>query len=270
MVLEALINPLKAEKKPWQTFIWGFIYATVAIFVSLYLFREYSSMVMVSLTAMVSVPLIYGAIKLEEKKDMEIESEVLLFKEHGKVLAFFIFMFFGYVVSFSFWYAVLPNSTTLNLFDAQINTLNAINGPATGNAINVGGTLAKIFFNNVRVLVFCLLFAFFYGFGSIFILTWNASVLATLIGTIIKESSGSYLIAPVVLLKYSIHGIPEIAAYFLAGLAGGIVSIAVIRHDFGSEKFRHVLVDSLDLTVVSILLLVVGALLEVFVSPLVY
>ena len=165
MVLEAIINPIKAEKKPWQTFIWGFIYSTIAIFVSMYLFKEYSSMVMVSLTAMVSVPLIYGAIKLEEKKDIAIQSEVALFKEHGKVLAFFIFMFFGYVVAFSFWYSVLPNSTTLTLFDAQINTLNAINNPATGNAINVGGTIAKIFFNNVRVLIFCLLFAFFYGFG---------------------------------------------------------------------------------------------------------
>lgn len=270
MVLEELISPLKAEKKPWQTFIWGLIYSTLAIIVSMYLFGEHSSMVVVSLTTMVSVPLIYGAIKLEEKKDMRIKNEMVLLKEHAKVLTFFIFMFFGYVISFSFWYVVLPNSTVLHLFDAQINTLNAINSPATGNLINAGGVLLKIFLNNIRVLVFCLLFAFFYGFGAIFILTWNASVLATLIGSIIRESSGSFLIAPIVLLKYAIHGIPEIAAYFLAGLAGGIISIAVIRHDFGTKKFRQVLIDSVDLTIISVLLLVVAALLEVFVSPLVY
>lgn len=268
--MEYLLSPIKAEKKPWQTFFWGFVYATLAIFVSIYLFREYSSMVMVSFTTMVSVPLIYGAIKIEEKKDMHISSETRLLKEHGKVLAFFMFMFLGYVVSFSFWYVVLPNTTIIHLFDAQINTLNAINAPATGNAINMGATIAKIFFNNIRVLLFCLIFAFFYGFGAIFILTWNASVLATLIGSIIRESSGSYLIAPIVLLKYAIHGIPEIAAYFLAGLAGGIISIAVIRHDFGTKQFKHVLTDSLDLTILSVLLLVVAALLEVFVSPLVY
>jgi uncharacterized membrane protein SpoIIM required for sporulation len=267
MVLEALINPLQAEKKPWQTFFWGFIYSTAALFVSLFLFRDYSSMVMVSLTAMVSVPLIYGAIKLEEKKDMHIKEEAVLFKEHGKVLAFFMFMFFGYVVSYSLWYVVLPSSTTMSLFDAQIKTISAINSPATGNAINVGSTIGLIFFNNVKVLVFCLLFAFFYGFGSIFILTWNASVLAAVIGSILKEASGSFMLAPVVLLKYSLHGIPEIAAYFLAGLAGGIISTAVIRHDFGTKQFRHVLTDSLDLTAFSVVLLLAAALIEVFVSP---
>jgi len=270
MVLEALINPLQAERKPWETFLAGFLYSTLAIIFSLMLFREHSSMVMIGLTTMVSVPLIYGAIKLEEKKDLKIKKEMLLFKEHGRVMVFFMFLFFGYVLSFTTWYVILPDSTTKLLFDAQIGTIAAVNSPATGSMINLTSSVGKIFLNNIKVLAFCLIFAFLYGFGSIFILTWNASVLATVIGSLIKESTGSYLFAPIILLKYALHGIPEIAAYFLAGLAGGIISIAVIRHDLGTKQFKHVLVDSLDLTVLSIIMLLAAALIEVFVSPLIF
>jgi len=68
-------------------------------------------------------------------------------------------------------------------------------------------------------------------------------------------------------MRYIVHGIPEITAYFVAGLAGGIISVAVIRHDFGTDKFRKILMDSVDLIVIAILLLVFSAIVEVFVTP---
>jgi len=52
-------------------------------------------------------------------------------------------------------------------------------------------------------------------------------------------------------LRYAIHGIPEILAYFTAGLAGGIISVAVIRHDFLTKKFKNIVIDSVDLTVLT-------------------
>ena len=58
-------------------------------------------------------------------------------------------------------------------------------------------------------------------------------------------------------------------AYFMAGLAGGIISVAVINHDIKSEKFKHILLDSVDLSAGAVVILVLAALLEVFVSPLV-
>jgi uncharacterized membrane protein SpoIIM required for sporulation len=61
--------------------------------------------------------------------------------------------------------------------------------------------------------------------------------------------------------------VPEIAAYFVAGLAGGIISIAIIRHDFGTKKFEHILLDSADLFLLSIGLLLVAGILEVWVTP---
>ena len=64
------------------------------------------------------------------------------------------------------------------------------------------------------------------------------------------------------------HGVPEILAYFVAGLAGGIISVAVIRHDMKSSNFRKVLLDSIDLIFIAVFLLIIAALLEVFVTPL--
>ena len=269
MVLEALVNPIKAKKNPWETFIIGLVYASISIFVSLFLFEQYSSIVMISLTTIVSIPLVYGLIRLEEKKDLEIHEERLLIKEHGKILLCFVFLFLGFLLAFSFWYVVLPIEVTETLFEIQIEAVNEINNPITGNLINTSSTIGIIFFNNLKVLFFCLLFAFFYGFGAILILTWNASVFATVIGEFIRSATGSYILAPIILIKYLLHGIPEITAYFMGGLAGGIISIAVIRHDFGSGKFKHILIDSLDLTILAIILLLFATLIEVFISPLI-
>jgi uncharacterized membrane protein SpoIIM required for sporulation len=114
-----------------------------------------------------------------------------------------------------------------------------------------------------------LLFAFFYGVGAIFILTWNASVIGAAIGNFVNSNiGGSYFTSiSMGLLRYSIHGLPEMLAYFMAGLAGSIISIAIIRHDFGSGKFKHILIDSLDMIFLSVFVLFIAALLEVFVTP---
>ena len=272
MVLEALINPVKAEKKPWEMFFIGMIYASIAVIISISVFKELSSIVMIALTAMASIPIIYGAINLEEKKDMEIDDEKILIKEHGKALSFFIFLFLGFTAAFVIWYIMLPSEMTLTVFSAQTDTISHINNHVTGNLYSTTSAVLLIFMNNFKVMLICLLFAFFYGFGAIFILTWNASILATVIGDLIRDSASSYaasyMIFPMVLARYLLHGIPEILAYFTAGLAGGIISIAVIRHDYASPKFKHVLADSLDLMMISIVLLITAAVVEVSVSPL--
>lgn len=270
MVLEGLISPIKAEKKPWKMIFIGLLYSSIAIIISLFLFPDYASLVMVFFTVFASIPIVYWAIRLEEKKDLSIQDEKVLIKEHGKALAFFIFLFLGFVISFSVWYIVLPASITEKLFEVQSATISNINNPLTGNAFNLAGTFVMILFNNMKVLLFCLIFAFFYGFGAIFILTWNASIIGVAVGDFVKSHMGSIAsVLPIALLKYLTHGIPEMIAYFMAGLAGGIISVAVIRHDFGSKQFKHILLDSADLTFGAIVMLIIAGLLEIFVSPLI-
>lgn len=282
MVLESLINPINAEKRPVTMLFLGFLYASVGLFMSIWIFKDQASLVFVFLTVIACVPLVYNTIKLEEKKDLTISKESFLLKEHGKALLFFMFLFMGFTLAYALWYVILPSSIIQSSFSTQIQTIISLGSEVTGAATSLS-VLGKVFFNNLKVLMFCILFAFLYGVGAIFILTWNASVIGVAIGNFIRRniasiavkfhlgSIGSYFqIISLGLLRYSIHGIPEILAYFTGGLAGGIISIAVIRHDFGTNKFERILLDSSDLIIISVLLLVVAAVLEVYITPILF
>jgi len=274
MVLESLINPFAAEREPWEMFFIGLIYSSIAIIISLWVFNQHASLVMVFLTVMACVPIIYTTIKIEEKKDLNIESESKLLKEHTRALSFFTYLFLGLTVSFALWYIFLPQTTVNILFNIQSQTIADINNRVTGNVINSVGLFGTIFMNNIKVMVFCILFAFLYGAGAIFILTWNASVIGVAIGNFVRSNVSSavsyFHMTSLGLLRYMIHGIPEIFAYFVAGLAGGIISIAIIRHDFSSRKFEHILLDASDLIIIAVFILLIAALIEVYITPILF
>lgn len=277
MVIESLINPFKAERAPWEMFFIGGFYSSVAILLSLWVFKPNASLVAVFLTVIACVPIMYGTMKLEEKKDMEIENEMILIKEHGRALSFFVFLFLGITLSFTFWYIFLPADITHTLFSVQSKTISDINTQITGQGINQFTLFSKIFFNNVKVLIFCAIFAFIYGSGAIFILTWNASVIGTAMGNFVRSNLPDapnffhyFQITSLSLLRYMVHGIPEILAYFMGGLGAGIISIAIIKHDFKSKKFQHVLIDSADLLLLSLAVLFVAAVIEAFITPVLF
>ena len=274
MVLEALINPLKAEREPWELFFIGFIYSSIAIFFSLVIFRKESSLLSVFLIVLASIPLIYGTMKLEEKKDKKIKSEKRLLEEHGRAILFFTFLFLGITLSYVLWYVFLPQNIIVDLFGSQISAIQNVNQQITGNVVS-NGLFFKVLANNIKVLILCIVFSFFYGFGAIFILTWNASVIAVAIGTYIRrfvEMAGlSYIhVFSIGIGKYLTHGIFEIIGYFIGGLAGGIISIAIIRKDYRTKKFNKILKDSLYLILISFIILVIAALVEVFVTAKVF
>lgn len=274
MVLESLVNPLKAERKPWEVFFLGLIYSSVAIGISLLVFPKQASMLMVFLTVGASIPLLYNIIKFEEKKDTIFKSEKKLLSEHKKAIEVFVALFLGFFISFSFWYLFSPSDWLPMLFSAQTETIKAVNSAVTGSAISAISTSMRIFTHNLQVLVICFAFSFLYGAGAIFILTWNASVGGAFIGNFMRSRipEGPNLlnyfhIASLGLLRYLPHGVLEMGAYFVGGLAGGIISVAVIRHQFFSDDFERIVFDSSDLVLIAVGILFVAAIVEVFVTP---
>ena len=285
MVLESLITPFRAEQKPAILLLIGAVFCSVAIFLSLWIFKSEASLIMVFLTTMAALPLIYNTITMEEEKDLSGMEESWLLSEHSKALKAFIFLFIGATLAFAFWYVMLSSTTINTLFQSQTDTINAINGRMTGHVpIKVSMSFfTKVFFNNIKVLIFCILFSFIYGAGAVFILMWNASVIGAAIGNFVRSEfiniaslvglnkmAHYFQIISLGLFKYSIHGIPEILAYFVGALAGGIISIAMIKHDFGTKKCEQVLMDSADLIMISVAIIFIAALLEVFVTPLIF
>ncbi len=282
-----LINPRKAERRPWELFFVGAFYASISILLVNWIFSQdavlsrYSGILVVTFTVMFSMPFIYYTIKLEEKKSTQSNLGTIgLLKEHKQAIYAFLWLFFGFVIALSFWYSILSSTQS---FRAQIETYCLINRPASFDAcVNQYGIkdvpttvpfltnkerLFLIFTNNVYVLLFTLLFSLVFGAGVIFILAWNASVIAAAIG-IFTNSKLSAL--PLGLLRFMTHGIPEIASYFIVALAGGMVSIAVIRHETGTDKFWRVLHDSINLIILGVLILFIAALIEVFITPLLF
>lgn len=283
MVVEALLFPLKAEKKPWQMFFIGFLYTSIGVFLSLWVFRDQASLIMVFMITMAALPIFYNTMKLEESKDMLIETEAALLREHNKAIIFFMYLFIGITVACAVWYVALPTQIINPLFDRQIGTIQSINNQVSGNVIHNLSIFSKIFFNNLKVLAFSIVFALIYGAGAIFILAWNATVIGAAIGNFIRANMSSYTsslgllqagnyfhVVSLGLLKYSIHGIPEIAAYFYGGLAGGILSVALIRRHFKTNKFPAVLLDFSELILIAIGFLVAAAFLEVYVTPVLF
>jgi len=282
MVFEDLIGPISARRHPLKLFFYGVVFAIISVVFSLWIFPEQASLVMVFLVVFMVMPLMYFTLRDEEEWDWRGYSEKRLFYEHSKAIRFLLFLFIGFVVGFSLFYLFLPDDTVRQLFSVQLDTISNINGSITGGTVELE-TLSIILSNNIRVLLFTLLFALFFGAGALFILAWNASVISAAVGTFFRNAIADsanlfgfskaavyFHFFSIGILRYLTHGIFEIAAYFFGALAGGILSMNIIRHGFGNRNFKKVLTDTVLLAFVALVLLLVGALIEVFITPLIF
>ena len=190
-----------------------------------------------------------------------------------------MWLFFGFVVAFSFWNIALQDANLLNF---QIQTYCQINSPgdvsgcveqySSGKINLTGASISGIRFlsiveNNVYVMIFTLIFSLIFGAGALFILVWNASVIAAAIGIFTKYNLSEI---PLGIARYAIHGFPEIAAYFITALAGGIFGVGLIRHGIKDKKFLKVLENVIILIFLALLILIVAALIEVYITPLIF
>ena len=283
-MLEMLLNPRSSERHPWELFFIGIVYASVSILLVTWVFAndavlsKYSGILIVTFTVMLSMPSLYSIIKREEQKEERISDSYRLIKEHGHIIYSFLWLFVGLLVAFSFWYIVLGSTDN---YKAQIETYCAINSPnsyetcvmeytiqtKTTGFVTGANMLGGIFANNLYVLIFTIFFSLVFGAGGIFILAWNASVIS---GAMVIFAKSNIYALPLSLARYMIHGLPEIAAYFTGTLAGGIIGLSIMRKEFKTDKFWSIMHDSLMLIIISIGLLVFAAIIEVFVTPVLF
>ena len=264
-----LLNPNKAERHPFEMMLVGFFYTSLSLWLALWVFPAYASIVMVFFTVLSCLYIVQGALINEESREENVHSEGWILKQHAKLLLFFLFLFVGFLLAFVFWVVVLPNSTTAVLFEVQedvVNDIQTISNDITGNAIGGSSAFTIILGNNLRVLFISLLFAVFYGAGAIFILVWNASVMGFVIGELARDTFGLVSL-PVLFTKFFIHGIPEMLAYFVAALSGGIIFVSILRGDFRTGRIKRTVIDTSVTLGISLALLIIAALLEVYVSP---
>lgn len=295
MVLEDLIPVRLAEEKPLNMLPIAFLYSTLAIFLSLWIFPANAAIVAVFLITIACIPLMLNVIGFEKQKSESSKTYLrdLIFSFikngsqnpfGGKVIPFFIFLFLGLSLAITFWYVLLPQDMLVNLFYLQLNTIKEINLNLSGSAVQIFSQsyFMRILINNVKVLAFSILFSFIYGAGAVFVIAWNASVIGVAMGDGIRKAisqvagtSGLVAVAgyssaiSTGLLRYLIHGVPEILAYFVGALAGSLISLAVVRHEYNSEKFKQTVMHSMGLFGLAILILLIAAVIETTISPLI-
>ena len=281
-----LISPRHAEQKPQRLFFVGLLYVALSfllvnlIFLRDPVFSKHSSVLVITFTVIFSMPFIHSLIRTEEIREMTEGRSRTLFKPHFQAISALLFLFLGFLAAFTILYIVLPEKILVNNFQSQIEQFCRVNyqsmeeclkqygmSSITGKAVEISPDLMGIFINNIYVLIFILVFSLTFGEGAIFILAWNASVIAAAIGMLVRNSFSQI---PVGLLMYLIHGIPEIAAYFVGALAGGILSTAVIRRDLGLGRFANILCDFAIFIIIALVVLLAAALLEVYVTPLLF
>ena len=284
-MLEDIIHPKRTQKGTWKMFFIGLIYASLSLILVHWFFSQdpdlskASGMMVVLFLIMFSLPYMYFIIRKEEKEDETVEGFKGVWNAHKDALYAFMWLFLGFVIAFSFWYIVLQDGNLLNF---QLQTYCRINSPTDINACveqyimgsdKVSGAVLKetrllsIIENNVYVMIFTLIFSLIFGAGAIFILIWNASVIAAAIGIFTKYS---WQEIPLGIGRYMIHGLPEIGAYFVAALAGGIFGVGILRHGIKDERFYKVLQHSIILLFIAILLILIGGVIEVYFTPVLF
>jgi uncharacterized membrane protein SpoIIM required for sporulation len=285
-MLESLINPQRKERGPIKMLFIGLLYASLSLLLVKWFFgadpviSKYSGFIVIAFCIMFTLPFMYFLIKQEEEEDEVAEGIYSVWKSHGDALYAFMWLFLGMLIAFSFWNIVLEDP---NLFNAQLETYCQINNPGhisecvkrysfedfpaiTGEAMtNREIRFLSILENNIYVMIFTLLFSLIFGAGAIFVLAWNASVISTAIGVFAKSEVTSI---PLGLLRYMIHGFPEIAAYFITALAGGIFGVGVIRNGLRDHRFLRVLENTFLLLFTAIIILIIATAMEVYLTPL--
>lgn len=268
MVLESIFPVKKVIKKPVDMFIFSMVISFASIYLSDLIFPGNSTGKIITLFITVGItPMIYGIFKSEEEVERE-EAEHKInesfWKRHKEVILLFSLFFLGVFLSIFMVSTFSDESYVKYMFEDQLTEIARVTsmGNSMSGSFATSDMLQVIIENNLRVMGLSFLLSFLLGTGAIIILAWNASILALYLSSFVRQG----LIEEFIVRSISLvpHAPIEITAYFLAGIAGGILSIGMIREKLLGKEFFLVFRDSLILLGMAAFAIFVGAFVEVF------
>jgi uncharacterized membrane protein SpoIIM required for sporulation len=278
MVLEEIVNPKKAGSRTLNIFFVTIFYTLVAILFANFLFPSESSMLAIALVTIIFVPFFQKLFVLEEEKESlaaKHRKGQNLFARHIKIVKVFAAFFVGIIVAVSFVYIFFPAQSVFLLQEQVIRSFSSFSPPGAQVASASGAFIqtadfSRFFINNTQVMLITYILSILFGAGAVLILAWNASVIGVYIGIVTQSLIGkgyplaaAYAIGlPAGLSAIALHGIPEVLAYFLAAVAGGVLSVGVIREKWKSREFHLIAKDSIKFLIMAEALIFIAALIE--------
>jgi len=263
MVLESLMSVKDAIRNPLQMVVFGAVISLISLGIAYFIFPENAGLMTVFLITLISAPFMWNLLKYEEwceEKDfvckMKFTDKINPAKAFMRSMMIFLVyaaFFGGMTAALTAAYVLLPAGIAEKTFNdqmVQIGKVSSLLGRFTFD-----GPFQQILMNNLVVLGMSFILALLIGVGAIFILAWNASVLAVAISIVTKADGLS-----AAMLRFMPHGVFEIAAYFLAAIAGGVVSVAVTKRH--TPQFGPVIRDMVIIIVLGVAFVFMGALIE--------
>jgi uncharacterized membrane protein SpoIIM required for sporulation len=270
-MFESVLGFRDFDKRPERMFAWMFVWALVITSIAIFIASQvsvrltiggvlfdtsgiFSVLFVIIPSAYYMTVLIKREERIEEKDIGDFHKKSFWDKHLLHILLLLVF-FVGVTLAFAVWHFFLDP----NFFQIQETVINRIQG--TSGALTKGSFMdfERILGNNLQVTVFAFLFSLFFGAGAVFIIVWNASVL----GVCIAKLSESVWHIPGVGSMFVAHGIFEIGGYIVAGLAGSLISAAVLRKN-RSAVLKAIMFDSLKLLALAIAMIILGAFVEVY------
>ena len=264
MVLEQLYSSNWIEKKARYAFIMGLSYSIIGITSAMFLFPEDPGLAAIAFTSLLILPSINKLLSIEENEAARERKFRIkrIIKDHKDIFYVYLSLFAGILISVSFFSVMWPSITTSKVFAHQITTM------TTGGGL--AGSFIPILTFNLKILIFCLLASFIYGSGSIFIITWIASLWGVIFGLVVKNSplirgnlTTNFTLIIFVLLEQMIL---VASSYLITAIAGGIISKAVLREKPKSKIFKQIIKDGLIIFAIATGILIIASYIQSAIS----
>ncbi len=278
MVLEHLFPEGWVESKGSFALVLGIVYSIVGLLLASVLFPTDPALVALAFTSMLLLPEMYKLFSIEERQQSMSKNVSVgeLWKDDIEVIRVYIFMFLGIILVYSIATIFIPGVEQNPLFKQQLALRlgDHVASGAAGHAISFGSFNSNLFFdllsNNFLVLIACFVLALLSGDGAIFLITWNASVWGTIFGLTAKSAAAfsnqnPLLLFGLIMLIVFPHMITEAISYFLAAIAGSVISKDVLLEKFASDRFFDVFSFNLYLLFFALVFVVLGAVIETWV-----
>ena len=227
LIFMKLVSPDSVKKNPGYGFVIAAFFVLIGFMAAFFVFSIALSIAMLAFGSLLMLPFLVKVLDAEaaekEKelaswKNFSSKSFGMILKKHENLITFYILLFFGMAIEYMFLFAFLPPDISKSAFSQQLSLF----GPAGHFSI----PYANILLNNLQILFIAFVLSVFYGAGSIFVLSYNASIAGVMYGAPIRTLIwGSTTAAPFYanLLSYIPHTIVEIMGYLFAAVAGGIL-----------------------------------------------
>lgn len=275
-MIEAIFSPKTARQRPWHAFIASIVFTVAAFLLVLQIGATNAEgaglgLLFISFITIAATPFFLNLFKMEECEEKKAPRN--LFQRHRDVIEVCAFFFVAVIIASSLIHIIAPKTSETVFYDQKNDLVSR--GIISGNALG-GLDFANILFNNLKVMALIFVFSFVFGAGAIFILSWNASVIGVLIAKIAENPGqfgaitvvpgnafANYFFAlPFTFFRLLPHGFFEFLGYFIAAVAGGIFSVAIIREKLTANK-EFVLMDITKYMAIATICVAIGAAIEV-------